>query len=95
MNPKLRAVFEFGPIKKARRTFMPESVRYKLRSLWTKNKRPVLSGESLAYLHEQLDPDLKTLGGYLGMDLNCASFKQEVCAGDAPEWVTSAGAGHE
>ena len=95
MNPKLRAVFEFGPIKKARRTFMPESVRSKLRSLWTKNNRPVLSDESLAYLHEQLDPDLQCLGESLGVDLSCASFKQQVCAGDTPEWVKSVGAGHE
>ncbi len=94
MNPTLRAVLEYGPIKKARRTLMPEAMRSKVRSLWTKKTRPVLSADSLAYLHEQLDPDLHCLGEMLGMKLSCASFKEQVCAGDAPEWVVPSEAGH-
>ena len=93
-GPMLNAVLDIGIVQRARRTLMPEALRSKIRSRWSMNERPELSAESVAYLHEQLDPDLKILGDRLGMELSCAGFKEQVCAHKAPEWREGAEADH-
>jgi predicted transcriptional regulator len=72
----------------ARRTLMPESLRAKIRSRWTMKDRPVLSEASIERLHALLDPDMRQLGAWLGRDLTCASYRDVVMLGDAPEWAT-------
>ncbi len=86
-SPALNAVLDVRLIQMARRTLIPESIRSKIRSRWSMNERPKLSDDSLAYLYEQLDPDLALLGKHLGMDLSCQKFKKQVVVGDAPEWL--------
>ena len=85
-SPMLDALLDIGVVKQARRLLLPESIRSVIRSRWTMNERPVLSEESVAYLHSQIDPDLKILGGWLGIELSCATFKEQVRANHAPQW---------
>lgn len=92
-NPVLNTILDVRLIQMARRTMLPESVRAKIRSKWTMKDRPELSSESVAYLHEQLNPDLAKLGDLLGRDLDCAGFKDQVLNGHPPNWVNRSGAG--
>ena len=65
-----------------RKTLVPQAVRDKVKSLWTMNKRPELSEQSLAYVTGRLDEDLSLLGRWLGIDgLSCATFKEKALAG--------------
>ncbi len=93
-SPVLNKMLDVRLIQMARRTLMPESIRSKIRSRWTMDQRPQLADDSLAHLHEQLDPDLARLGKHLGMELSCQGFKEQVVAGDAPRWSTATGVEH-
>ena len=65
-----------------RKNLVPQGVRDKVKSLWTMNKRPELSAQSLAYVTAELDKDLALLGKWLGIEgLTCATFKDKALAG--------------
>ena len=86
MNPLLTSVLRIRAIQTVRRAVLPESMRAKIRSRWTMNERPKLSESSIAWLHEQLDPDINRLGEWLGRSMNCATFRECVQNGSPPEW---------
>jgi hypothetical protein len=65
-----------------RRTLVPQSIRDRIKSWWTMQKRPRLSESSLARLRALFDPDLAELGRSLGMDLTCETYKQVVTRTD-------------
>ncbi|MEY2984727.1 MAG: hypothetical protein RLZZ568_1344 [Cyanobacteriota bacterium] len=65
-------------LKPLRRTVIPQELRGKIRSRWTFSERPQLSESSLDYLRQQFDPDLAMLGAWLGIELTCQNFKQQV-----------------
>lgn len=91
-HPAIDAVLRVRALQTLRRTLMPEALRAKIRSRWTMRQRPELSDESIAYLHAQLDPEMRELGTRLGLDgLSCAGFKQVVTSGPAPEWSMASG----
>tara|TARA_R110002073_G_scaffold118918_5_gene259375 strand:+ start:339282 stop:340214 length:933 start_codon:yes stop_codon:yes gene_type:complete len=94
-SPVLNKVLDVRLIQMARRSLLPESLRAKVRSRWTMNERPVLSDRSIAYLHEQLDPEMDRLGDLLGIKLNCQEFTQVVTRDAAPEWACVPGDSHE
>ncbi len=65
-----------------RKTLVPQGVRDKVKSMWTMNERPELSGDALSYATTELDRDLAELGAWLGIDgLSCATFKDKAQAG--------------
>jgi len=59
----------------ARRRFIPQAWRDQIKRLWQMNKRPELSPATCTHLETIIDEDLKTLGGWLGVELTCANFK--------------------
>lgn len=90
MNPMLARVLKIRAVQSVRRALLPESMRAKIRSRWTMNERPKLSEASIAWLHEQLEPDITRLGEWLGRPMDCSSYKQSVLHGSAPEWSPEA-----
>ncbi len=90
-NPILNAVLNIPAVQVTRRTLLPESMRVKIRSRWTMKDRPKLSEESVAYLYQQLNPDVSRLGEMLGIELSCESFGNEVAGQSCLEWATGSG----
>lgn len=68
-----------------RRNFIPQSMRNKVKALFTLKQRPTLSDSARQKLESIFDEDLRLLGDQLGIDLNCRNFKQ-VAASISPEW---------
>ena len=64
-----------------RRRFVPQSWRDRVKRLWQMNKRPRLGPDTHVRLARKFDEDLAELGGWLGIELNCATFKEAVTAG--------------
>ncbi|MCP4093839.1 MAG: sulfotransferase domain-containing protein [Planctomycetes bacterium] len=71
-----------------RRTFLPESVRNRMKSPWMMTERPELSAESRAMVEGEFDRDLAQLGEWFGLELTCANWKQ-VTAETEPRWKQS------
>jgi len=93
-SPMLDKVLGMKAVQIARRALMPESLRAKIRSRWTMDERPKLSKDSIAYLHEQLDPEMDCLGRRLGLELSCANFKERVLGESTIGWDDGLGDGH-
>ncbi|MDZ7842668.1 MAG: sulfotransferase [Gammaproteobacteria bacterium] len=89
-HPALDAILDIRLLQRVRRTLLPEALRTRIRSRWTMQERPRLSAKSIAQLHGQLDPEMRTLGEWLGLNLNCRTFKARVRQGGAPEWAREA-----
>lgn len=70
----------------ASRTFLPESWRDRAKRPWIMTDRPELSAESLSNVERRFDEDLSQLGGWLGLELSCASWKR-IAAEETPRWV--------
>lgn len=70
---------------KLRRSFIPKSLRNKVKTLFTMKQRPSLSDSTYGKLEGIFDEDLRLLGDQLGMDLNCRNFKP-VATSISPEW---------
>ena len=71
-----------------RRSLLPKSWRTWVRSRWAMRARPELSDTLRQRLARELDPDMQKLGEWLGRDITCATWKQAVCEGDAPDWCS-------
>jgi hypothetical protein len=80
-NPILRSL---------RRTFVPKSVRTRIRKLWAMQKRPVLDPETEQNLEVIFNRDLSLLGQKLGLDLNCRNFKNMVISANKIKWADPA-----
>lgn len=65
-------------LKFLRQTLLPKSSRTWVRSFWQMKERPQLTPESLGYLEQLFDRDLKTLGQWLGVRLTCKTFGDSV-----------------
>lgn len=86
-GPRVDALLGNRALQVLRRRLMPERVRAKIRSRWTMKDRPALSEVSIRTLHERLDPDLHRLGSWIGRELTCAGYHEQVMFGDPPRWV--------
>lgn len=64
-----------------RRMLIPKLTRNWVRSLWQMKERPKLTPESWKYLEDIFDKDLKVLGEWLGITLNCETFKTTIDKG--------------
>ena len=69
------AVIDLPGLKQLRRRFVPQSIRDRIKDIWTMKERPALSSRSIGYLEEVFDEDLCTLGRWLDVDLTCDTFK--------------------
>lgn len=86
-SPVRDAILGIEPLKTLRRTLLPESLRERIKSRWRMQHRPEMSPDRIAWVREQLDPDLATLGRMLGADLSCETFTQAVTSpARSPDW---------
>lgn len=69
-----------------RRTFIPKTIRTKIRNIWTIKERPELSAGTLRSIKSLFDSDLKTLGNWLGLSLDCDNFQHEIITQDSISW---------
>lgn len=88
-SPMLNKVLDIQLVQTLRRSLLPEGLRERIKSRWTMKEKPELSEDSIAYVHEQLDPDMRSLGEMIGRPLSCANFAESVSDGESPEWVES------
>ena len=68
-----------------RRALIPAHMRERMKRAW-RLERPKLSAETRGRLAKIFDDDLKILGAWLGLELNCASFK-DVAGRTMPAWA--------
>ena len=78
----LRDALVWNPVSTwIRRRMIPQGWRDRAKRLWQMRERPKLSEATLADLRATFDEDLRVLGGWLGVELNCANFKTVAKAG--------------
>jgi len=75
-----QALFHAPGLKQARRRFIPQAWRDRVRRFWTMNDRPELSRTSIARLTSIFDEDLAHLEPWLGIRLTCDTFAEQVLA---------------
>jgi len=68
-----------------RKRFIPQSVRDRVKAMWTMKKRPKLSERERAELERVFDPDLARLGEWLGIELRCSNFVEQTRDRE-PDW---------
>jgi hypothetical protein len=85
-SPLRDAVVNHPLLAILRRTLVPASVREWVKDFWAMKQRPRLTDENLQDITRQLDEDLALLGGLLGVNLDCASFKT-VAAQGGSDWL--------
>ena len=59
------------------------------KSRWQLQERPELTARALTEVEAVLDADLARLGSWLGMELTCAGWREQVAEKD-PRWSVSA-----
>ena len=77
-SPVRDAVLDFAPLRLLRRLLVPQSVRNRVKKAWQMTEKPVLSAASQEWLTAQFDEDLAVLGSWLGITLDCRTFKSAV-----------------
>jgi len=89
VDPVRDQIVNFAPIKFIRQKIIPQWVRNRIKKAWQMSDKPEVSSQVRDRLMEKFDQDLKTLGGWLGTDLNCANYKKTVA--DRPlNWTKKA-----
>ena len=68
-----------------RRSLIPKALRSKVRQSLSMTERPNLSDTTRRNLEALFDKDLATLGGWLGVELNCSNFSK-VTSASALQW---------
>jgi hypothetical protein len=69
------AVTDLPGVTWLRRTLVPQSIRDRIKRLWMMKRRPELSLANVEKLKSIFNEDLRTLGDWLGMDLDCDNFR--------------------
>lgn len=77
-SPLRDAITEQPLLRLLRRTFVPKPLRTWVRGFWQMKKRPQLTSENQTYLEHVFDEDLKLLGEWLDITLNCKVFKDAI-----------------
>jgi len=85
-SPLRDMVVEMPGLKQIRRGLIPQAARDWIKSFWQVTKRPALGGAQADRLRDIFDEDLAKLGGWLGIDLSCDTFKKTVRS-SAHDWV--------
>lgn len=75
----LRDAIAYAPgVSWLRRTFVPRSIRNRIKQLWKLSAKPTLSRGVEERLRGIFDADLQQLGSWLGVQLSCDRFKEVV-----------------
>lgn len=85
-SPLRDAIIWSPPVTFIREKFVPQSVRNRVKEMWQMRNRPELTAVRKAQLTQIFDEELATLGAWLGVELNCANFK-EVTRANELNWV--------
>jgi len=80
------AVINLPGLKWMRRTLVPQSMRDRVKGMWTMKQRPELSADNIARLTAIFDEDLARLGTWLGLNLTCVNFKK-IARQSPPNWA--------
>lgn len=80
------ALVENPILQGLRRNLVPKSLRTWVRGLWSMKKRPELSPQDVQRLESIFDEDLGVLGEWLGVDLCCANYQDQV-SNQVLDWV--------
>ena len=78
--PMYELLVESRILSWARHNFIPQSFRDNVKSKLQLSSRPQLTEVTMEKLEKVFDEDLKTLGGWLGAELNCRNFRQRTAA---------------
>lgn len=85
----LRDAVRRTPLGPIWRGLVTESLRERIKSRWQLESRPDLSAGEREELERILDRDLARLGDWLGRELTCAGWREQVAAND-PAWSAAA-----
>jgi len=64
---------------------MPEPVRNRIKSFWQMRRRPQIPARLQRRIEARIDEDLARLGDWLGIELTCANWHEQVMAAPA-DW---------
>jgi len=85
MESQLRdALLQVAPLRWLK-DLLPRSLRERVKALWRPGARPVLRPDLRAHLEAQIDRDLERLGDWLGIELCCRRWTEQVLE-RAIEW---------
>lgn len=79
------AVLAMPGVRPMLRQIVPQSVRNRMKEKWSMQERPELSPAVRDQLEIIFNEDLKTLGSWIGVELDCENFK-DVAARIEPNW---------
>lgn len=65
-------------LRQIRQNFIPKTFRNKVKNLWTMKTKPQLNSENILYLKSIFNQDLKLLGSWLNIELNCDNYKSKI-----------------
>ena len=80
VDPLRDRIVNYPPIKFVRQSIIPRWVRNRIKQAWQITEKPELSLQVRKDLMATFDEDLKTLGDWLGVELDCLTFKEAVRA---------------
>ena len=80
VDPLRDRLVNYPPIKFVRQNMIPRWVRNRIKQAWQMTEKPELSLQVRRDLMATFDEDLKTLGEWLGAELDCLNFKETVRA---------------
>lgn len=89
VDPLRDRIVNYPPVKFVRQNIIPRSVRNRIKQAWQITAKPELSLQVRRDLMATFDQDLKTLGEWLGAELDCLNFKEAVRA-KPMAWTKSA-----
>lgn len=72
-----RFVVDSGPMTFLRRTFVPQSLRDRVKDRLSMKQRPTLTESNAARVESIFDEDLSLLSEWLGVELSCANFDRK------------------
>jgi hypothetical protein len=81
------ALLEIGALRALTRR-LPRNLRERAKSLWRMDGRPVVSPALRAALEPRLDEDLARLGAWVGVELSCRRWRDQVLH-QPLEWVVT------
>lgn len=85
-SPWRDRVVDASLLRTIRRRLVPKRVRNQVRRFWTITERPELSPEVSRRVTARFDDDLAELGDWLGVPMNCETFKSVTAMPDL-DWV--------
>lgn len=89
VDPFRDGLINFPPVKLIRQKIIPQAVRDRIKQMWQIRKKPELSLPARKRLMEIFDQDLKTIGEWVGADMDCMNFK-DVVRSKPLNWIPAA-----